>query len=201
MPFALQPIAQWTAIFGPAVYTGITLTHSTTLSLLATSPVLSPPTEEKLLAKQWHLIYRQGPNWVPPIINSAALSNVYLWYNHSQTRLQGGLYLLSAGILWGVLAVTFYYFETGINGACKWRLARLLKDGEGTGKIVIKGMKKGWIIPSVNGHTASEGSKKWGEETGMRELVMGWVRRNQWRWIAVGVAGGISGWASLGRFS
>ncbi|KAK0665688.1 hypothetical protein QBC41DRAFT_282409 [Cercophora samala] len=201
MPFALQAIAQWMAIFCPAIYTGITLTHSTTLSLLATSPVLAPPTAEKLLAKQWYLIYRQGPTWVPPIINSAVLSNVYLWYYHSRNPLQGGLYLLSAGLLWGVLAVTFYYFETGINGACKWRLAILLKDEEGAGRIDIREEKKGWIIPSVQGHTASEGSKKWGEETGMRELVMGWVKRNQWRWVVVGLAGGLSGWASLGRLS
>ncbi|KAK4196285.1 hypothetical protein QBC40DRAFT_313873, partial [Triangularia verruculosa] len=180
---------------------GITLTHSTTLALLATSPVLTPPTAKKLLAKQWYLIYRQGPNWVPPIVNSAALSNVYLWYYHSKARLQGRLYLLSAGLLWGVVGVTFYYFETGIDGACKWRLARLLKEEEeGQGGIKIKPEKKGWIIPGVDGHTASDGSKKWGEETGMRELVLGWVRRNHWRWVGVGVAGGLSGWASLGYF-
>lgn len=82
------------------------------------------------------------------------------------------------GILWGVFVVMFYYFEMGINGVCKWWLVRLLKDGEGMGKIVIKGMKKGWIIFSVNGYIVFEGSKKWGEEMGMRELVMGWVKRN-----------------------
>ncbi|KAK4248098.1 hypothetical protein C7999DRAFT_13901, partial [Corynascus novoguineensis] len=159
--------------------------------------------QTKLLARQWLALYQQGPRWVPPLVHTGALSNLYLAFSSSSSSGSGGssspfLYLAAALVTFSVLPLTFLVMEPGINGACKWKVAEVLKgdkgdDGESVNLPVARGGGERSIgMPSVTRHSASEGSKRSAEEVGMGELVVSWARMNHMRWVMGIVAGGLS---------
>ncbi|KAL2267025.1 hypothetical protein VTJ83DRAFT_4302 [Remersonia thermophila] len=151
---AFLPLARWAGIVMPTLYAGITFQYSLSMHLLAriatttrtsttgtssSSELLSefpsqdPASNHPLknqwdLARQWYALYRQGPRWVPPVVLSGALSNLYLYLfaPDSQPSPYTRHSLLAAALLTlSVLPLTFFYFEPGINGACKWKYAQL----------------------------------------------------------------------------
>ncbi|KAK4035434.1 hypothetical protein C8A01DRAFT_17907, partial [Parachaetomium inaequale] len=151
----------------------------------------TPNPTTKLLARQWLALYQLGPVWVPPLIHTGILSNLFLSFIHPSER---NLYLLAAALTFSILPFTFLYLEPGINGACKWKVAGLLQD-EG---FAMPGRKKGLVKPSVVRHSASESSKKWAEGVEMGVLVEAWAGRNHVRWV-VGVGAGVVSFLAMGR--
>jgi hypothetical protein len=138
--------------------------------------------------------------FVRPLVLSGTLANIYLsLFNSTSQRL---LYLLAATLTFSIVPITLLLFEPGINGACKWKVQRLLQD-EGFRmpiRTVTPGRRRtGWIItiPSPDRHSATDASKRWAEEAGMEELVMQWVAWNHARWVVGLLAGGVSALAGM----
>ncbi|GAB1316586.1 hypothetical protein MFIFM68171_06796 [Madurella fahalii] len=188
--------AQWAGIAMPTLYAGITFQYSLTLPLLVhTSP------DHKTLARQWLAVYQQGPVFVPPLICIGTLASAYLSYLNppsssfpsprSSFLTAQTLYAAAAVLTLSIMPITFLYFEPGINGACKWKVQRLLEQD---GFRMPEGEKG--RIPRVDRHSASEASKEWAERAEMGELVRSWVRRNHGRWVVGLLAGGLSGLAT-----
>ncbi|KAK4236031.1 hypothetical protein C8A03DRAFT_17281 [Achaetomium macrosporum] len=197
----LTVLAQWAGITMPTLYAGITFQYSLTMSLLAhTFPPSAP--NSKLLAKQWLALYQQGPYWVPPLIHTGLLANLYLAASSSTTSsCSFRLYLAAAALTLSILPITFFYLEPGINGACKWKVERLLRkeeEEEEGGEFRLPAARVWWFKASVVRHSASEASKRWAEVAEMRELVLAWARRNHGRWVVAGLAGALSFVATLG---
>jgi hypothetical protein len=179
----------------------------------------SPTPNAKLLARQWLALYKQGPRWVPPLIQTGFLANLFLaFYSPSnttppQTQRQTYFYTAAALLTFSILPLTFLHFEPGINGACKWKAEQLLtltvtapkdkeEDGNGgtTPPLLLPKKKGRFAVPvSVERHSASEASKRWAERTDMAGLVEAWAGIN-WGRVGLGVvAGGLSFWGlSLG---
>ncbi|KAL2135727.1 hypothetical protein VTI74DRAFT_7244 [Chaetomium olivicolor] len=187
---SLLALAQWAGIVMPTLYAGITLQYSLTFSVLV-SPLLSPTPNSKLLARQWLRIYQQGPYWVPPLIHTGSIANLYLAY-HSHSPQEAAphpsflLYLTAAALTFSILPITFCYMEPGINGACKWKVAGLLRD---EGFSMPEG-GAGLVRAGVARHSASEEAKRWADGSDMKDLVGCWVRRNHGRWV-IGVGAGV----------
>jgi hypothetical protein len=163
------------------------------MSLLAQSH--APNTNSKLLAKQWLALYKQGPRWVPPLIHTGFLANLYLAFrSSSSSSFSSRLYLAAAALTISILPITIFYFEPGINGACKWRVESLLQAQEGEDQEERFRMPeaKGWIKASVVRHSASEASKRWADRADMSELVVAWARGNHVRWVLTLCAGVLS---------
>ncbi|KAK4149602.1 hypothetical protein C8A00DRAFT_18730 [Chaetomidium leptoderma] len=187
----LTAVAQWASIAMPTLYAGITFQYSLTMHHLArTSPT------PKLLARQWLALYQQGPRWVPPLINTAVLSNLFLAFYAVQTASQKYLHLLAAALSFSILPMTFVYFEPGINGACKWKAGLLLSREDGF--EMAEGGMNNRIGVSVGRHSANEGARRWAEGVEMEALVVAWAGRNHGRWVLGVVAGVVSFWASRG---
>ncbi|KAL2196892.1 hypothetical protein P885DRAFT_36938 [Corynascus similis CBS 632.67] len=183
-------------------------TTTSSLSSLSSSSSLrrtQVQIQTKLLARQWLVLYQQGPLWVPPLVHTGVLSNLYLAFSSSSSSGSGSgsssspfLYLAAALVILSVLPLTFLVMEPGINGACKWKVAEVLKgdkgdDGESGNLPVARRVGERSIgIPSVTRHSASEGSKRWAEEVGIGELVVAWAQMNHVRWVMGIVAGGLS---------
>ncbi|AEO70738.1 uncharacterized protein THITE_46397 [Thermothielavioides terrestris NRRL 8126] len=170
----------------------------------------APHPNSKLLATQWLALYQQGPKWVPPLVHAGALANLYLAFlashhhyqhQHHQATQSTALHLAAALATLALLPLTFAYFEPGVNGACKWKVERLLvEDGfrlsppaataparwKGVGVVVRR------LPVSVRRHSATEGAKRWAEAADMRELVLAWAARNHVRWVMGLVAGVLS---------
>jgi hypothetical protein len=180
------------------------------LLLARTSPTANAP----LLARQWLALYQQGPRWVPPLIQTGFLANLFLAFFSSSptTPSQTHLYTSAALLTLSILPLTFLHLEPGINGACKWKAAQLLKAPKKEGEegdepappgpaLLLLPQKKGrFVMPvSVERHSASEASKRWAERTDMAGLVEAWAGIN-WGRVGLGVvAGGLSFWGlSLG---
>jgi hypothetical protein len=181
------------------------------LLLARTSPTPNAP----LHARQWLALNQQGPRRVPPLIQTGFLANLFLAFFSSsspQTPSQTHLYTSAALLTLSILPLTFLHLEPGINGACKWKAAQLLKtpkekEGDepappGPPLLLLLPQKKGRfaVAASVERHSASEASKRWAERTDMAGLVEAWARVN-WGRVGLGVvAGGLSFWGlSLGR--
>ena len=82
--------------------------------------------------------------------------------------------------------------EPGINGASKWKVQSLLKDeGFSMPHTTV-------YMPSSRKHGSTEASRKWAEETDMKQLIEFWQRINNFRWVIGGIAAATSGYASLG---
>lgn len=111
------------------------------MTLLArTSPTPNAP----LLARQWLALYQQGPRWVPPLVQTGVLANLFLAFyspssphaapplhghHHQQQEFASLYYHLAAALLtFSILPLTFLVFEPGINGACKWKGEQLLSS-------------------------------------------------------------------------
>ncbi|KAH6634616.1 hypothetical protein B0J18DRAFT_461775 [Chaetomium sp. MPI-SDFR-AT-0129] len=142
---ALTTIAQWAGIAMPTIYAGITFQYSLTMSLLS-STASSP--NSPLLARQWLALYQQGPRWVPPLVQTGLLANLYLAFFASPTPQSSAvagttwlevlglstatvvrvLYLTAGALTISILPFTLLHLEPGINGACKWKVAALLGD-------------------------------------------------------------------------
>jgi hypothetical protein len=158
-----------------------------------------------LLSTQWYAIYKQGPLWVPPLLLSGGIANLYLYFRGPNHHL--GPYLrhstLAAGLLvLSLLPFTFFYLEPGINGACKWKHAQLTKELKDDQQTLLSPTALQSIVPaSVTHHTATAASKAWADKADMTELVEGWVRRNHLRWVVGIVAGGLSFLGSWGLSS
>lgn len=153
------------------------------------------------MAKQWLKGYQYGPIWVPPMVASGTVSNLYLaWLAFTSSSPSSSsvarfrLYLLAALSIFSILPITFFYMEPGINGASKWKVQTLLKD-EGFWMPDTKI----WAPSSVkNGGT--EESRRLAERSSMAELVRGWRRVNNVRWVIGSIAAGLSGVATFGVF-
>jgi len=132
-------VAQWAAIMASALYTGVTAQYTLTMD---TYIAHAPP---RVLVKQYHQLYSQGPKWVPPIVLTAVLSNLFLAFSTPATG-QGlrrqGLYLVAAALILSIFPYTFFVLEPGINGALKWK-----RD------LILFGPADAIVVPP--GHTKS----------------------------------------------
>jgi hypothetical protein len=120
------------------------------MSLLAAT---SPQPNNKLLATQWLAIYQAGPRWVPPLIYSGALANLFLAFSQPQPQPLSQhdaattitttstittdlavfvsartLHLAAAALTLSIPPITVLYLEPGINGACKWKVQQILRE-------------------------------------------------------------------------
>jgi hypothetical protein len=179
--------------------------------LLARTTSSTGTPNSKLLARQWLALYQQGPVWVPPLIHTGLLANLYLAFSSSFSnatppgQLESSssfnsfplsMHLTAAALTLSILPLTFLWLEPGINGACKWKAEMLLRE-EG---FSLPERKKGALVAaSVVRHSASETSKKWAEGAEMGELVVAWAGKNHVRWVLGVVAGVVSFVASSGR--
>ncbi|KAK4143313.1 uncharacterized protein C8A04DRAFT_12462 [Dichotomopilus funicola] len=205
----LTTIAQWAGIAMPTIYAGITFQYSLTMSLLS-STASSP--NSPLLARQWLALYQQGPRWVPPLVQTGLLANLYLAFFVSPNTPQSSavvettwlevlgvsaatvvrvLYLAAGVLTISILPFTLLHLEPGINGACKWKVAALLGDATAAKHQPFTPELSG-VGRGVRRHTASEASKRWAESRDMVELVEEWARRNHLRWVVGVVAGAVS---------
>ncbi|KAK3939836.1 hypothetical protein QBC46DRAFT_314888 [Diplogelasinospora grovesii] len=181
----LAALAQWTAIFAPTLYAGMTAQYSLTI-LTYTRPDVPP----KLVAKQWLQLYQQGPYWVRPVVAAGTLSNLYLAWFSSPNTTQQRAYIVAAALIGSILPLTFLYFEPGINGACKWKAQSLLQE-------------EGFSMPPFNGtpssvrHSATAATKRWAEQTDIKDLVATWGTRNHVRWVIGVLAAAVSGYAGI----
>ncbi|KAL1837345.1 hypothetical protein VTJ49DRAFT_3973 [Mycothermus thermophilus] len=153
-PPYLLPVTQWAGIAMPTLFAGITFQYSLTMHLLtciATTTTNGTPSSSELpsefsskesdsdnplknqwnLARQWYILYRQGPRWVPPIVLSGTLSNLYLYFfapnKQPSPHIRHSLLAAAALLTFSILPITFFYFEPGINGACKRKYGQLSK--------------------------------------------------------------------------
>jgi hypothetical protein len=182
--------------------------------LLARTTTSSTP-NPKLLARQWLALYQQGPVWVPPLIHTGLLSNLFLAFSssssshwHATPHEQSSssslffesfdsftLHLAAAALTLSILPLTFVWLEPGINGACKWKAEMLLRE-EG---FSLPERKRGSLVAaSVVRHSASETSKRWAEGAEMGELVVAWAGRNHVRWV-LGIVAGVVSFAASSR--
>lgn len=143
------------------------------------------------MAKQWLHGYQYGPYWVPPLIAPATMSNLYLALG-SHDALKRGLYFAAAASIFSILPITFLYMEPGVNGACKWKVQGLLKD-EGFSMPETR-----IYVPSSVKHGSTQASREWAEASHMRDLILFWRKVNNARWAIAGLAGALSGYATLG---
>ncbi|KAK4100219.1 hypothetical protein N658DRAFT_428125 [Parathielavia hyrcaniae] len=169
------------------------------MHLLARTTTSTTP---KLLARQWLVLYQQGPVWVPPLVYTGLVSNLYLAFSSSSSCSSSSsssfttLHLAAAALTFSIIPITFLYLEPGINGACKWKVEMLLrKEEEEEGGFRMPPAK---TLPSVVRHSASEASRKWAERADMADLVVAWARLNHARWVVGVVAGLVSFVASSG---
>lgn len=142
------------------------------------------------MAKQWLQGYQYGPLWVPPLIGPGTLANTFLAYTAS-TVTQRNLYIAAAISIFSILPITFFYMEPGINGASKWKVQTLLKDEE------FKMEDTTIYYPSAHRHGSTQSSRRWAEQTDMKDLILFWRSVNNWRWVIAGVAAGLSGYATF----
>ncbi|KAH6632621.1 hypothetical protein F5144DRAFT_256723 [Chaetomium tenue] len=223
---ALTTIAQWAGIAMPTFYAGITFQYSLTMHLLAhtttTTTTTTTTAHRQLLARQWLALYQQGPRWVPPLVHTGVLANLYLAFaqpNHPQhpqhpQQQHLHLHLAAAALAFAVLPLTFLVFEPGINGACKWKAAALLRQQQQEGRGDREGEEEGeaeeeeedgrrnglattaatttLLRPSVRRHSAGVAARAWAERADMVELVGAWARLNHVRWVLALLAGVLS---------
>ena len=143
------------------------------------------------MAKQWYHGYSYGPYWVPPLIAPGTLSNLYLALLASDT-ISRNCYIAAAFSIFSILPITFFYMEPGINGASKWKVQSLLKD-EG-----FKLPDTTIFLPSSVKHGSTQASRRWADDTDMKELIKFWQSVNNVRWVIAGVATVLSGYATFG---
>lgn len=198
-------LLQFLALSAPVAYTGVTAVYSN----LALTPILAHAPTPAVMARQWLTLYQTGPVWAFSLTQVGAVANLALAYLSPAASLQRWLYLGAAAMAWVIMPLTFVWFEPGINGALKWKVGCVLKkeveEGRGEKGEVgeggrYKGMPegRGWLRPSSVRHSATAASRQWAERTEVRELVVGWGRRNQLRWVMGLVASVLAGWATLG---
>ncbi|KAK1752196.1 hypothetical protein QBC47DRAFT_463533 [Echria macrotheca] len=206
---SLAPLAQWAGIVLPTLYVGIATQDSVSVTNAA-----KIGTPDKLLAKQWLEIYRQGPFWVLPVVLSTLLSNGVLAYaqhvdGHNPAR--RNVYIAGAFAMYCIRFATMFIFEPGINGACKVKVERILvgdteavlspaspdEKGTGTGTVVYEplvGVKKGGIKIK---HSATAATRAWAERTDMSVLAVTWARTNVLRCGIALTSAALSGYATL----
>ena len=143
------------------------------------------------MAKQWYQGYQYGPSWVPPLIAPGTLANLYLAYLASSDSPQRALYIAAALGIFSILPITFFYMEPGVNGASKWKVQTLFKD-EG-----FHMPETSIFMPSSRKHGGTLASRKWADQSSMRDLILFWRRVNNVRWVIGGLAAMLSGYASL----
>jgi hypothetical protein len=136
---------------------------------------------EKLLAKQWLQAYQYASTFVPPLIISGTLSNVYLACSAYSIPIRL-LYTFASVLSFSIIPWTLFVFEPNVNGSGKWKVQKLLQD-EGYHMPMQKG-----LLPSPEVHTANSGAKQWAESVTMKEIAQTWAHRNKWRYIATGTA-------------
>ncbi|KAF2503355.1 hypothetical protein BU16DRAFT_612870 [Lophium mytilinum] len=181
---ALIPIFQAIGITAPAMYSAICYSYSriTMATLLSTSPT------EKQLAKQWYHAYALGPSFVPPLVVSGTLSNIFLAYiNPAASSLSRSANTLAALCVASIIPITLGYIEPAVNGAGKWKAADLLRDD---------GFELEYV-GRVDRHSASEAAKQWADKIEMRTIVETWARLNMWRCYIGALAVGASSYAMI----
>lgn len=155
-------------------------------------PIVDHAPDAKTMARQWYQGYRYGPYWVPPLVMPGTLSNVLLAYL-AATPQERNLYIAAALGVFSIMPMTFFYMEPGINGATKWKVQSLLKE---------EGMRlpdTSIFKPSTHRQSATKSSRRWAEKTDMKELILKWRDVNNYRWIIVGVAAVLSGYATFSQ--
>lgn len=143
------------------------------------------------MARMWYHGYSYGPYWVPSIVGPGTLTNVYLAMT-SPDSTRRSFHLAAAIGIFSILPITFFYMEPGINGACKWKAETLLKDVEG-----FHMPQTSIFAPSSVKHGSTQASRRWAEETDMKELILFWQRVNNVRWMIGGAAAMLSGYATF----
>ncbi|KAK4954910.1 hypothetical protein LTR10_007102 [Elasticomyces elasticus] len=136
--------------------------------------------------------YSYGPLWVPPLIGPGTLANLLLAYT-TQSQTQRTAYIFAALSIFSILPITFLYMEPGINGASKWKVQTLLGDEGFSMKETT------WWFPSAFRHGSTLASRRWAEQTDMKDLILFWRRVNNWRWVIAIAAAAVSGWATFGE--
>ncbi|KAK4125880.1 hypothetical protein N657DRAFT_569457 [Parathielavia appendiculata] len=154
-------------------------------------------TTPKLLARQWLVLYQQGPVWVPPLIYTGFFSNLYVAFSPSSNSFFITLHITAAALTFSIIPITFLYLEPGINGACKWKVEMLLRDAKEGGGGGFS-MPSARTLPSVVRHSVRGGWQRWAERVEMADLVVTWARLNHARWVLGVVAGMVSFVASRG---
>lgn len=118
------------------------------------------------------------------------LSNAYLALIASSVE-KRNLYIAAALGIFSILPITFFYMEPGINGATKWKVQSLLKDeGFDMPETTI-------YAPSSVKHGSTQASRRWAENSSMKDLIIFWQSVNNVRWVVAGVAAMVSGYATF----
>lgn len=151
---------------------GFTASDSTTF----VQPIVTHAPNQKIMAKQWYHGYSYGPYWVPPLVAPGTLSNVYLALLETDTG-KRNLYIAAAVAIFSILPITFFYMEPGINGASKWKVQSLLKD-EGFSLPVTS-----IFMPSSVKHGSTQASRRWADNSDMKDLIKFWQAINNVRWV------------------
>jgi hypothetical protein len=153
-------------------------------------PIVTHAPNQKTMAKQWYHGYSYGPYWVPPLVMPGTLSNIYLALIASSV-VKRNFYIAAAMGIFSILPITFFYMEPGINGASKWKVQSLLKDeGFDLPETTV-------FVPSSVKHGSTQASRKWAEQSDMRDLIKFWQSVNNVRWVIAGVAAMASGYATF----
>ncbi|KAK5720499.1 hypothetical protein LTR17_014975 [Elasticomyces elasticus] len=190
---ALVPLAKFIGIVWPALYAGTTAQWFTASdSITFVEPIVQHAPSQKVAAKQWFHGYSYGPLWVPPLIGPGTLANLLLAYT-TQSQMQRTAYLVAALSIFSILPITFLYMEPGINGASKWKVQTLLVDEGFSMKETT------WWFPSAFRHGSTLASRRWAEQTDMKDLILFWRRVNNCRWIIAIAAAAVNGWATFGE--
>jgi hypothetical protein len=128
---------------------------------------------------------------VLPIIIPGAISNIILAYYAPSLSIRF-LYTTAAGLTGTIIPFTLLWLEPHVNGAAKWKVQMLC--GKDDKRFVLRENER--MTPAVDRHTATLEARRWAESVSMREIVEVWVGFNWGRWVAVGVAAGLSGVAT-----
>lgn len=143
------------------------------------------------MAKQWLHGYQYGPSWVPPLVAPGTIANIYLAYLAASDPTRRNCYIAAAVGIFSILPITFFYMEPGINGASKWKVQSLLKD-EG-----FSMPDTSILMPSSVKHGSTQESRRWAEQSDMKDLIKFWQTVNNVRWVIGGVAAALSGYATF----
>lgn len=183
-------IKQWRRKETDRIDAGFTASDSLTF----VEPIVRHAPNQKVAAKQFFQGYQYGPLWVPPLIAPGTLANALLAYL-AKTPTQRYFYIAAAAGIFSILPITFLYMEPGINGASKWKVQTLLKDeGFSMQDTTI-------YYPSAHRHGSTQRSRKWAEETDMKDLILFWRKVNNVRFVVAGLAAAASGYATFGELT
>ncbi|KAF2643063.1 hypothetical protein P280DRAFT_467153 [Massarina eburnea CBS 473.64] len=174
--------AQMVGITAPAIYSSLTFAYS-----YMVVPPLIDHSPEKLLARQWLQAYQYASTFVPPLIVTGTLSNVFLAVR-APTIVQKIPYAAAALCTFSIIPWTLLVFEPTINGAGKWKVQRLLHGEKGWQDLPLQEGK----LPSTTTHTATSEARRWSKGKTMKYIAAEWAYMNAQRYLVTAIAVGFS---------